>query len=70
MNTSTSAPAQKVIAGGVAGAIVTILIWFAGTFAHVDIPAEVAASLVVVLSFLVSYITPPAAKDTPVPKGN
>jgi len=43
---------SKVAAGGIAGIIVTILIWALQTFAGIDVPPEVAAAMVTVISFI------------------
>ena len=48
-------PQPKVAAGGVAGAVAVVLIWVAGLFG-LDVPAEVAGSVVVVLMFATSYL--------------
>src|SRR5262249_17428466 len=56
-------PTQKVAAGALAGALSIILVWVARQFAHVEIPAEVASPFTTVLTFGVSYLTPPAAGE-------
>lgn len=54
--TSTGlAPQPKVAAGGIAGAVALVLVWVAG-LAGLDVPAEVAAAVVMVLSFAASYL--------------
>lgn len=59
-NRSPSAlPVRKVATGTATGGIVTVLVWALKTYAAVDIPAEVAAALTTVLSFVVGYFTPP-----------
>lgn len=60
---ATRVPSQKVAAGALAGALTTIAIWAIKTFAHQDIPGEVAAAITTVLTFIVSYIVPPAERD-------
>ena len=45
---------SKVRAAGLAGIIVTIIIWAAG-YAGIDVPAEVAAALVTVVTFIVGF---------------
>jgi uncharacterized membrane protein len=60
---TSSVPAQKVTAGAIAGALVTIAIWLSKTYGHVDIPSEVAAAITTVLTFIVSYIVPPSERD-------
>jgi hypothetical protein len=48
-------PTRKVTAGALAGALVTIGV-YVGQFFEVDIPAEVATSAVMVLTFATSYV--------------
>lgn len=47
-------PDRKVAAGGVGGALATIVIWVAD-LAGVDMPGQVAAAVVVIAMFAVSY---------------
>jgi hypothetical protein len=47
-------PDRKVAVGAGAGSIGTVVIWLAG-LAGVDVPPEVAAALVTVITFVVSY---------------
>ena len=61
MNQPTSAPTNKIIAGALAGALTTILVWAIGYFAKVAIPPEVAAASTVILTFVTSYLVPEAA---------
>lgn len=59
-------PTRKVIAGGLAGALVTIIVILANTYwlpAGKPLPSELAAALTTVLSFIISYVVPPAASD-------
>lgn len=63
MRMESRAPTQKVTAGILAGAITTIGIWALKSFAKVDIPGEVSAAITTVLTFLVSYLVPPADRD-------
>ena len=76
MSTTTEArspsafPVRKVAAGGVAGAITTIIVWILSAAFKVDMPPEIAAAITVVLSFAAGYFIPPAAGDvvvTPAP---
>jgi hypothetical protein len=57
----TLVPSQKVTVGVLAGSITTIVIWALKSV--VVIPGEVAAAITTVLSFVVSYLVPPAARD-------
>lgn len=57
-NQPTAAPVKKTTAGALAGAVVTIAVWAARAFAHVEVPPEIAASAVVVVTFGVSYVVP------------
>jgi hypothetical protein len=69
MNTTTQAhspsafPVRKVAAGGVAGALTTIIVWILSVAFKIDIPPEIAAAITVVLSFAAGYFIPPAAND-------
>lgn len=64
VNQNSAAPTRKVTAAGLSGALVTILVWAADSFLHVEIPAVVAAALVLVFSFGVAYFVPASATDT------
>ncbi len=45
----------KVAAGGIAGALTVILVWLVG-LAGVDVPAEVASAITVVIGFAAGYL--------------
>ncbi len=45
----------KVAAGGAAGAVTILLVWVAG-IAGLDVPAEVASAVTVLISFVASYL--------------
>ena len=45
----------KVRSAGLAGIIVTVIVWALGAFAGVGVPAEVAAALVTVITFIVGF---------------
>lgn len=49
--------ARKVAAGGLAGVIVTILVWILSLW-HINLPGDVAAAITVVISFIVAYLVP------------
>lgn len=53
-------PTNKVTAGALAGAIVGIATWAADAFAGVKVPAEVAVSMSVVVTFAVQWFVPDA----------
>lgn len=57
MSEPTAAPTAKVATGAVAGALVTVVV-SAVKALGVDIPAEVAGALVVLVSFGLSYAVP------------
>lgn len=67
MNRTSAAPIRKVAAGGASGAIVTIAVWGAQAFAHTQIPPEVSAAAVLLVSFGAAYLTPSTTADVPVP---
>ena len=50
----------KVGAGALAGATVAIGVWAVQQFAHVTLPADVAASATVIVTALVAYCVPHA----------
>jgi hypothetical protein len=64
-------PTRKVMAGGAAGMVGTILVFVAARLWHVDVPPDVAAAvaglLVTVVGAVVAYAVPPAVEDAPVP---
>lgn len=49
-------PTPKVAAAGVSGAVAVILVWAAKAVFGIDVPAEVAAALAVVISVAGGYI--------------
>ena len=49
------APRPKVVAGGVAGALTVVVVYVAGLFG-LDVPAEVASSFTVLVSFAAGYL--------------
>lgn len=53
---STLAPVPKVIAGTIAGAATVVIVWLLHQFAGVDLPAEVAAALTVLLTAGAAYL--------------
>lgn len=58
VNQPTAAPTRKVTIGAAIGALVTIVVWLVDVASDQEVPALVAAALVVVLAFAASYITP------------
>jgi hypothetical protein len=52
-------PVQKVTIGALAGAITTIALCLLRTSAHIDVSADVAGALTIVVTFIASYYTPP-----------
>lgn len=53
----SSAVVPKVRNAAIAGAIVTVATWALQQFFHIDLPGDVAAAIVVVISLLVGYQT-------------
>jgi putative flippase GtrA len=49
-------PSTKVTAGALAGAVTALIVWAVSEWTSVDIPPEAAAALVVVISFVLSYL--------------
>ena len=63
-------PTDKVTAGLVAGAIVTIGVYIISEVAKVQVPPEVAAAATMIVSFVMSYFVPeqhPAPREPPAP---
>lgn len=56
-------PTNKVIAGLLAGAVVTIVVWGAKAFGALDIPIEVQGALTVLVTFGVQYMVSDARAD-------
>lgn len=66
-----SIPTQKVIVGGLAGAITTVAVFVLNTYilpGTQPIPGDIAAALTTIISFVLSYWVPPAARDEIVPQ--
>jgi hypothetical protein len=63
----TSAPTTKVMYGGIAGAISIVIVWALNEFKILpngtQIPGEIASAITTILTFVVSYVVPPGAKD-------
>ena len=66
INQPSIAPSTKVAGGGVAGALIVLVVWILGLL-HVPVPPEVASALTVIISFVTSYFVrqrvPAAAND-------
>jgi hypothetical protein len=56
-------PARKVWAGAAVGALVTIIVWLVETIGKIVIPAGVVVAINTLLTFIVSYLIPPADAD-------
>ena len=67
INQPSIAPSTKVAGGGLAGALIVLVVWILGLL-HVAVPPEVASALTVIFSFATSYLVrervPVAADDT------
>jgi hypothetical protein len=50
------APSSKVTAAGLAGAVVTWIVWALENFWGYTLPAEVAAASVTLVSFILGYV--------------
>lgn len=59
---SSAAPIRKVWIGALTGAITTIVVWVL-SLAKVDVPPLVGSAITTVLTFVVSYLVPPADSD-------
>ena len=58
MNYRPAKTLTKVLTAGVAGAIVTVLVWVSKTYLHVEMPADVVTALTTILMVIVAYLTP------------
>ena len=56
-------PIRKVAAGALGGATTTVFLWVLKSAWDVNVPAEVASALTVMLTFAVSYQTPASDED-------
>jgi hypothetical protein len=60
-------PTRKVLTGGLVGSVVLIAVWIINSFdllpGNKDIPAEVSSALTILLTFIISYLVPPSARD-------
>jgi len=66
LQTEGNAPVRKVTAGGLAGAIATILVFVLNTYAlpgTKQLTPEIAAALTTVFSIVVAYMTPPGRNE-------
>ena len=61
---SSDSPTTKTWAAVIAGAITTILVWATRQWGKVEIPAEIAMAVQVIVGFAASYLTPPGENDT------
>ena len=62
----TKLPTNKVISGGIWGAVVTVAVFVLNTYVLNDnkIPAEVASALTVIVSSIAAYFTRPSSDQT------
>lgn len=60
---NSNAPAQKVTASVVAGAIVQILAWYVPYAGGPTLPTEVTGALTILIALAVGYLTPPGSRE-------
>lgn len=60
MSEPSAMPQRKVVAGGLAGSIVSLALWCLSEFAGVVMPGEQAAALTTIVSFGLAYLVPNA----------
>lgn len=60
---ASAQPARKVVAASLGSALATITVWLIETYGGVAMPATVQAAAIVVVTFIVGYMVPPAAAD-------
>lgn len=58
-------PQRKVVAGGLAGAVSSIVVWLLQSLAQVDVPAEQAVAITAIVTFVVQYFVANAPETTP-----
>jgi len=58
MTETSKKPNRKVVVGGLAGAVTSILMWVTPSVIDVEIPPEIAASITTVIFAVVSYLVP------------
>ena len=57
MNQPTAAPTNKVASAGLGGALSVLVIFVIQSIWNVEIPAEVAAAIAAIVSFVAGYMT-------------
>lgn len=64
-NQPTSAPTPKMAAVGISGAITVVLVYLVEALLDIEMPAEVASALTIIVGFVAGYMTkdqkPPVA---------
>ena len=60
---ASAKPARKVSVGALVGAVVTLLVWLIETIGKITVPAYIAVALSTLLTFIISYLIPPADSD-------
>lgn len=63
MSATSAMPQRKVMAGGLAGAFVMVVVWALGEFAEILVPGEIAVAMSTVVSFALSYLVPNAPSN-------
>jgi hypothetical protein len=61
--TAMNAPIDKVAYSIYVGSSVAIGVWLLKTYAHIDVPPEIASAVTVLLSGFIGYITPIRANE-------
>jgi hypothetical protein len=66
VRTRGAGPVRKVVAGGVGGALATIIIFVLNNYVLAAKPLDgtVSAAITTLVTFLVSYIVPPGANES------
>lgn len=57
-------PQRKVLAGGLTGAITSLVVWILQANG-IEVPAEQAVSILTIITFVVSYLVPNAPETKP-----
>lgn len=51
-------PVPKVGAMGISGTLITLIIWVLSEYGGVEIPAEIAAIVITIITFVAGYVMP------------
>jgi hypothetical protein len=58
-------PQRKIVAGGIAGSVSSLVVWALQQFGGIEVPAEQAVAITMLITFAVQYIVPNAPEQPP-----